>query len=264
MAGFESIMPHAVPFTLVTFRLLGLFLAAPALSSTVVPARYKSFLALMMAAAIYPSVTLRIDPLVAPSGDLDLLSLVPMVLLESCLGFVVGIVASTPLMALEMSGVMMGHQMGLGLARAYNPEADYDADVLGQLLFYIAAGVFFAVGGLEQLWRGVMDSFATVPVAGFHAHETPVKLLVGVLGASFDLALRVSAPVSGIILLLVIVFGAIGKTIPQVNIMSVGFTVKILAGVGVAAASVYAVRAACGDTIEETLRQVGVWIRQVH
>lgn len=261
MSGFEGMLAHAVPFTLVLFRLLGLFVAAPVLSSTVVPMRYRGLLAVMLSAAIYPSLSLELDPGMARNGEMDLFMLLPMIVLEGLLGYSVGVIASTPLMALEMSGVMMGQQMGLGLAKVYNPESDYEADVLGQLLFYIASGIFFAIGGVDQLWRGVVDSFATVPVAGLRIVETPVELLLSVLSASFDLALRVATPVTGIILLLVVVFGAIGKTMPQINIMSVGFTVKIIMGVAIVAASVYAIQSACAETILDSIARVTAWVR---
>lgn len=260
-SGFADILGHVVPFTLVMFRLLGLFVSAPMLSSVVVPARAKVLLALMLSAAIYPSVPVTLAADFAPQGDFDLFMLLPMIVIEGLLGFSVGVIASMPLMALEMSGVMMGQQMGLGLARVYNPEADYEADVIGQLLFYIASGIFFAVGGADHLWRAVADSFATVPIAGLKVMHTPLDLLLGVLSASFDLALRVATPVTGIILLLVVVFGAIGKTMPQINIMSVGFTIKIMMGIGIVAASVYAIQEACSGTITEAIGRVTEWVR---
>ncbi len=259
MQGWSAILDHSGPFLLCYFRMLGLFMAAPLLSSLIIPARLKALLAMMLTAAVYPMLSVSLSPTLFPKGDLEIITLLPMVVVESIIGFSIGLLATVPLTALEMAGTMMGQQMGLGLARVYNPEADYDIDVLGQLLFYIGSGLFFALGGLEVMLRSLLDTFSLVPVGGMRSGETPLDLLVSLISSSFELAMRVSAPVAGIILLLVLVFAAIGKTMPQINIMSVGFAIKILAGVTILAASLYAVQAAVGDSIVEALMQVRNW-----
>lgn len=259
MQGWSAILEHSGPFLLCYFRMLGLFMAAPLLSSLVVPVRVKAMLAMMLTAAVYPMLSVSLSPSLFPAGNLELITLLPMVVVESVIGFSIGLLATVPLTALEMAGTMMGQQMGLGLARVYNPEADYDIDVLGQLLFYIGSGLFFSLGGLEVMLRCLLDTFSLVPIGGMRAGETPLDLLLSLISSSFDLAMRVSAPVAGIVLLLVLVFAAIGKTMPQINIMSVGFAIKILAGVLLLSASLYAVQSAVGDSIVEALVLVRNW-----
>lgn len=259
MQGWSIILEHATPFVLCLFRMLGLFVAAPLLSSLVVPARVKVLLAVTLTAAVYPMLPVRLSSELFPSGQMDVMVLLPMVVVEGVIGFSIGLLATVPLTALEMSGTMMGQQMGLGLARVYNPEADYDIDVLGQLLFYVASGVFFALGGLDVLMRSLIGTFSSVPIGGMRAGETPLDLLVSLITSAFDLAMRVSAPVAGIVLLFIVVFAAIGKTMPQINIMSVGFAIKILGGVTILTASLYAVQGASSDSIVSGLDLVRSW-----
>jgi flagellar biosynthesis protein FliR len=191
----------------------------------------------------------------------DLFGLIPMVLGETLVGLAIGVIAAVPLFSLEMAGVVMGHSIGFGLARVYNPEADFDTDILGQLLYYIGAGVFVALGGLEVLLRAVLASFGNVPLGGLGAGAAPLELLTGTIASGMELAVRVAAPVTGIVLLLVIVFGVVGKTMPQVNIMSVGFAIKIMAGLTMLAMAIYAVRNAVGDEVLDVLRSVNTWVR---
>lgn len=259
MQGWMTIIDSVVPFLLAFFRMLGLFLAAPLLSSMIIPVRTKALLALMLTAAVFPTLPVRLSSELFPTGELSVMTLLPMIVVEATIGFSIGLLAMVPLTALEMSGTMMGQQMGLGLARVFNPEADYDFDVLGQLLFYVATGVFFAMGGLEILMGTLIGTFANIPIGGMRSHDTPLDLLVSLVSAAFDLALRVSAPVTGIVLLLVIVFAAIGKTMPQINIMSVGFAIKILGGLLILSASLYAVQTAASGTIHEAMAQVRAW-----
>jgi flagellar biosynthesis protein FliR len=71
----------------------------------------------------------------------------------------------------------------------------------------------------------------------------------------------VAAPVTGIVLLLVIVIGVMGKTMPQINVMSVGFAVKIIAGLAMLTLALYAVGNAVGDDVAATLTNVLRWVR---
>lgn len=253
----SPLLRHAVPYTLVAFRLAGLFLAAPVLSSQGVPARHKALLALTLAGATYPIVAARAwNPI-----ETDLVGLIPLVLAESLIGLTVGLLASIPIMAMDMAGSVAGQTMGFGLAKVYNPEVDTDADVLGQLLMFLASGIFAAVGGLDQMFRGVLGTFDRVPIgaAGLEGHA-PLDLVLGVLGGGLELALRVALPVVGICMLLMIVLGVIGKAMPAFNVMTVGFIIKLIAGVMVLALAVPAVAEASGDEVRRVMDEVSGWL----
>lgn len=255
-SNFAGMLSHVIPFTLVMFRLAGTFIAAPLLSSTSTPVKFKALMVAMTSAAVYPLIGSRVTP---PQG-IDVFLLVPLVLCESLIGFVIGAVASVPVLTLEMSGVIAGQQMGFGLARIYNPEADFETDVLGQLLYYIAAGAYLSMGGVEALLGCVLDSFGRIPVGAFVGAGAPVDALVGALTSGFELAIRVAAPVTGVVLLLAILLGVIGKTMPQINIMTVGFTLKILAGLSAIMFAVNAIRAAAGDEAGDVTKGVIRWV----
>lgn len=255
MISIDAILPHVVPLTLVFFRLAGLFMMAPMLSSMGVPARVKIFLAAALACAVYPTVPAAWHHMPDPTW----MSLLPMVVCETMIGAIMGFVAALPLLALEMAGVISGQQMGFGLARVYNPELDADTDVLGQLIFYLGLGAFLALCGLETLFVCVSSTFERVPPGGLTLSQTPLEGVVAVLTSGLELAVRVAAPVIGTILLIVIIFGAVGKTMPQINIMSVGFSAKVLAGLTVLAASVHAAEVAIGDEVAAVLSCAAAW-----
>jgi flagellar biosynthetic protein FliR len=242
---------HVPVFLMVLVRMMGLFIVSPLLSATHLPPRVKIFLALMLSAAIFPLVSQDVQ---APL-TLDLPGLLVLLVREAALGYVMGLVAAAPLLFLEASGMLAGHQMGLGLARVYNPEADIDADIIGQLLYYVGAGVFLAFNGVEILIASMVDSFGILPMGGFSPGMSVVQTLLAIISTGADVALRVSAPASGSILLVVIVLGVLGKTAPQLNAMTIGFIIKILVGIAVLAFSLYAVREAAESQIQASLQQ---------
>ncbi|MCC6969250.1 MAG: flagellar biosynthetic protein FliR [Phycisphaerales bacterium] len=257
MPSLEPILPHLVPFVLVAFRLGGMFLLAPMLTSAMIPPRFKVLLVIAMAGSLYPTLPF------SPAPEVDLFSLLPMVVCELAIGFVMGLIAAVPLAAMEMAGVVAGQQVGFGLARVYNPELEADTDILGQLLFYLAIGAFVALNGMETLFVSLADTFHRVPPGGMLAITPPLDLLLGVIMSGFELAMRVAAPVTGITLLLVVALGVVGKTMPQLNIMAVGFTLKIVGAISILAAATHVISAVAGDEVRDVLSRITQWAPSV-
>jgi len=256
----NPLLASVVPYTLVVFRLAGVFVMAPLLVNILIPRRFKALLVIMLSAAVFPIVSPTLTMAAVP---VDLFGLLPLIVTEALIGVAIGGIAAIPLLSLEMAGIIAGQNMGLGLAKVYNPEADFETDILGQLIYYIGAGVFVAMNGLEKLLGSVMDSFKFVPLGGFQVSRTPLDLFVGTLSSGFELAIRVSAPVTGIVLLIVVVFAVVGKTMPQLNVMSVGFAIKIIAGLLMLTFALYAVRDAVGDELARVLSNINQWVHSL-
>jgi flagellar biosynthesis protein FliR len=255
MPALEHILPHVAPFVLVAFRLAGLFLFVPLLTNRVMPRRARALLVVMLAAAIYPMLPASAQ--VAPEAGL--LDLAPLIFGEMLIGVVIGFIAALPIHALDMAGYLVSHQMGLGLARVFNPEMEADTDIVGQLIIYLGLGSFLALGGLEVVFITLAGTFQFVPAGGIAMGQAPLDLIVGVLSAGTELALRVAAPVLCVIFLLMIAMGFVGKTMPQINIMTVGFPIKILCGMAMLMASLTAMHEAMSDEIQRVLQLAANW-----
>jgi flagellar biosynthetic protein FliR len=259
MLTLEPLLSHLVPFTLVVFRMAGLFVFTPVLANRSMPAKFRAMLALLFGAALYPIVPSTAQ--VAP--DVSLAGLLPLVLSETLIGVVIGFLAGLPILALDMSGFLMGHQMGMSLGRVYNPDVGSDTDSFGQILMYLGLATFLSVGGLEVCYLTLASTFKNVPVGSFAAGRVPLEAVVGAVASGVELAIRVAAPVLAIIFLLMIALGFVMKTMPQINVMSVGFTVKILFGIAMLAVSLVAMQRATGEEIERVLRVVVEWGRSL-
>ncbi len=237
---------------LVLARLLGLFLFAPVLGSRVLPRQARVVIALSMTVAIYPFTR-------AAPPDVDIYTLAMMATGEALIGAGIGLLASLPLIAFELGGMLMGYQMGLSIARAYNPEQDTQSDVVGQLFFYLALGAFLSLGGLEALFAALVLTFESAPVGTFWATGLPAEALVGLFEAVFEIALRVAAPGLAVSTVVLVGMGLVMKTMPQINILTIGFAVKIMIGLGVIILSLKAVDSVAGDVVEDTLEHMRQW-----
>lgn len=255
----ESILQHAAPFLMVLFRLSGLFVFAPMLSSTTIPARIRLLLALVMAVAVYPTLP---GEQMAPVR-LDIFTMGFAVIGETLIGLVVGLIASLPLYAVQMGGVVMGQQTGMSLAGVFNPALEVESDSISQLFLYIALAVFVSLGGLELMFLCVAKTFVRVPVGMATLTLSPLELIAGLSGSGFELALRVAAPVLAILLIETVVGGLIMRTLPQINIMSIGYGVKVILAFVTLAAAVVTITPAIQEDVQHACQAMFNWSEQI-
>ncbi len=250
-----TILEHFPGFALVLSRLTGLFIFAPLLSSPALPRKVRALLAIGFAAAVYPSVA----AVGSIPARLDLFDLAPMMASELLIGLSIGVLASIPLFTAQLSGVIMGQQMGLGLASVYNPAADFEGDSLGQILFFAAFASYLAAGGLDAVFGALITTFRTIPFGGLSANDTPLDLLVSITSSGFALALRLALPVLLILLLESVAAGFIMKTVPSLNIMNIGFPVRILLGLFMVVSSIVITLEVLMHDIGRDLEEIKAW-----
>jgi flagellar biosynthetic protein FliR len=256
----ETILAHVPVAVLVVFRIGGLMILGPLFSSPAVLLRVRVMLAVLIGLAAYP--LLSTERLGAAGRELELWSLAPLVAMELTVGMLVGFAAGLPLVSVQVGGLMMGQQMGLGFARFYNPGIDDEADVLGQILFFMALAGFLVIGGHEAMVLGVLRSFDYIPLGQLAIDGSILDLVLGMLLAAFDLALRVSAPVLAIIFLQSVALGFMSKTVPQLNILSLGFMVRILVGISIVMFGLVVIQEVVMEGVHVGLDRLFEWIMQ--
>jgi len=196
---YQAILNHIPALLLVIFRIGGLMVFSPVLGSSIIPVRIKVLLSFMIGLAVY--ATLGASSVAHAPLSLDLLTLAPLIAMEVLIGVALGYCASLPLFGLQTGGIIMGQQMGLSFAHLINPATEEETDPIGQLLFFMALGVFILIGGLEWMLGSILASFQHIPLGGMRADVSLVGLACGLLDASFELALRVAAPLLAIVTL---------------------------------------------------------------
>lgn len=256
MPGIEPLIAHAVPYALVVTRLIGLFVFAPMLTSLSIPVQARVLLAFMLGAAVYPAI-----PVHYADVPLDLFGLAPLLVSETLIGVCVGVIASVPVMILQLGGHVTGFQMGLSMASVYNPEFDTNSDVVGETLFYLGFAVFLTVGGLEATYAALLTTFERVPLGGMAVSSAPLETYVGLASSGFEMALRVSGPAMAMVFLVLVAMGFVMKTMPQINVMSVGFAVKIVVGLLATAMALQVIANVAGDESLRVLTILGEWAR---
>ncbi|CAN5863495.1 flagellar biosynthetic protein FliR [soil metagenome] len=258
----NALLPHLAPFLLVLLRISGLFVFAPVLSSGMIPGKVKILLAALFALIIYialPQATVLGASTTFAVDRLEVFTFASAALLEVLLGAVVGLVALMPLLAVQLASAVLGQQMGFGLASVYNPALDTEGDPLGELFLQLAVGSFIFMGGLDALFGIIARSFISIAPGAASTAAMPAHLVVGAVSSGLELALRVAAPVLGILLIETIATSFIMKTMPSLNIMSIGYGLKIILGFCAIILSLKAIEFVIAGHIETTMRALMLW-----
>jgi len=256
---YDVLLPHLLPMGVVLSRLAGIFIFAPMIGGMSIPPRVKVLLAFGMTLLVYPTV----DHGAIMPMETGLVMLAPMLMGEMLIGLSIGLLASIPVLSVQMGGMLMAKQMGLAMASVFNPALDLDTDVLGQVLLYLGLVIFIMLGGVEFMFLAVAESFANVPPGAMTLARSPLELLVGILAAGYELAFRVATPVLCILMLEKVVSGFIMKTIPQINILSFGFPIKVMLGVVTVIASLTVIGEVTEVGVEEGILTALEWVRSL-
>lgn len=220
----DYLQVEAAGFLLVFMRVLGLFLFAPLYSSRLLPVSIRVHLAIAIA---YGVVGLTQPPASAPT---DVLDLAGRMAAELVVGLILGSFVQFVFAALQLAGQTTGLQLGLALANVVNPQFDEQISTTAVVYATVASLIFLATGLDRELFRALFETFDVVPPGAVVLDASSIEVVFRVLQQSMIFAVRVAAPVTIAMLLAEIAMGFVGKTVPQLNILSVGFSVRIVLG----------------------------------
>ena len=216
-------------FALVLFRVSGLMLTAPIYGSTVVPVRVRAALTLAATAMIFPMVGRQ------AFQDVSLSAAVVGGIGELMIGATIGLAVSMILMSAEVAGEMVSQQAGISLSEVINPLLDEQSSMIGQIYVVVLTLIFLLAGGHRAVMASLLDTFQVIPLLSFRPGESVVLLLAEMLTAAFIVGIRLAAPVLIALFLSGTALGFLSRTMPQLNILSVGFTLRALITLSVAA-----------------------------
>lgn len=237
-------------FALVLSRVAGLMITAPLFGSTVIPVRLKVALSLTIAVTVFPLVASSVP------ADVTLATAVIGAAGEMLIGLVMGLAISLVLVGVQTAGMMIGQQAGIALASVVDPSQNIRSTVVGQVYVITTTWIFLAIGGHRLLVAALLDTFAVVPVLSFRFGESQMALLVDLLCAAYILAIKLFSPVLITLLLTTLALGFLSRTMPQLNILSVGFAIRSMAALGMAALALGVAQDVLVDSLLEALQAI--------
>ena len=132
------------------------------------------------------------------------------------------------LSGVQMAGETIGRVSGTMLAEVFDPTSGASVPVFSHLLFMVALAVFVCIGGHRMVMAGLLDTFRSIPPGQAALPEGLAETFVALVTQSFALGLRAATPAITALLLANLVLGLIGRTLPQLNILALGFSINSL------------------------------------
>ena len=204
-------------------RVGGFILVAPVFGSTVIPARIRVFMALVLTLVLAPLSPAQIDPMSA----MGIATMISQILIGASVAFVLKLVFE----AVSFGGQMISQSMNLSFSEVVNPQGGGSTTVLSQYYMALAVLLFVTMDGHLRLLGLLADSFRSLPpgsnligASGFHA--------VVMFGTElFAGAVRVALPAVTSLLVVNVGFAAISRAAPSMNLFAVGFPITITLGI---------------------------------
>jgi flagellar biosynthetic protein FliR len=210
-------------FILVLARIGALVMTAPIFGTKAAPMQARAGLAIAM--------SLIITPLYGGGGSIDVEHLLIFgkdVLNETLLGLLLGLGIMILLSGVQLTGHIVSQLGGTAVAEGADPNIDENEPVYSQLFYFLTLAMFVLLDGHRLLTEALLDTYVWLPPGKAMLGHSFVTALVTLLSQSFVLGIRAAAPAMTALLLATLVLGLIGRTVPQINVLVVGFSLNAL------------------------------------
>ena len=211
---------NVVGFILLFVRFGSLFMATPIFAHTSIPVNVKATLAFFFTVVFYNSM----PPL---SIDITISSLIIAVLGEMLFGLVVGTVLLLAYHTVTFAGGQISFVMGFSLASAIDPQSGISMPIISQFLSLIALMILFSLDMHHWILIYVNDSLSKIPLGGFLMTPSLFEYIISAVARMFMVGLMIAFPIIALSWLADVIFGMLMKTMPQFNLLVIGFPIKI-------------------------------------
>ena len=217
---------NVVAFVLLFFRFGALFIAVPIFSHQNIPMTIKAAMAFFFTIVFYasmPPLALTID---VPTIALAILS-------ELFFGLAIGIVLLLAYNVITFAGGQISFMMGFSMASAIDPQTGVSMPIISQFLSLMGLMILLAMDLHHWMLLFIDGSLKTIPLGGFLMTEDLFNYIVHAASNMFLVGFMIAFPIIALSWLADIIFGMLMKTMPQFNLLVIGFPIKIMVAFGV-------------------------------
>lgn len=211
---------RVIGFILLFIRFGALFAAIPIFSHQSIPVTVKAAMAFFFTVVFYPSMPELQIAVTMPSLAVAILG-------EMLFGLAIGIVLQLAFNVITFAGGVISFNMGFSLASAIDPQTGVSMPIISQFLSLLALMMLFSIDMHHWILLYAQQSLAAVPLGGFLLSETLFEYIVQAAAHMFMVGFMIAFPITALNWLADIIFGMLMKTMPQFNLLVIGFPIKI-------------------------------------
>lgn len=212
---------YIVGFILLFFRFGALFMAVPIFSHNSIPINVKAALAFFFTIVFYSSMPPLEIAITVPSIVVAILS-------ELLFGLAIGVVLQIAFNAITFAGGQISFMMGFSMASAIDPQTGVSMPIISQFLSLVALMILFAIDMHHWMLLFIDSSLEKIPLGGFLMSENLFNYIITATSNMFMVGFMIAFPIIALSWLADVIFGMLMKTMPQFNLLVIGFPIKIM------------------------------------
>lgn len=223
---FFSFDPAQVfSFLLTLFRVSIVLFMLPFFGGVNVPGPVKGAFCVILSLALWPKLSFP-----GAAFPADIWSIGVMVAGELVLGLILDLMVRVLFAAVQTGGSLIGFQMGFSMINVVDPLTGSSDVITAHFLYMVSLLTFLTVGGHLHLLRGLALSFEIVPPGGLLLSPALTQHVLAYTSQIFVLGIKISAPVMVAVFLVDLALALISRAAPQMNVLFIGFPLKIAVG----------------------------------
>lgn len=211
---------HIIGFLLLFFRFAALFIATPIFSHNAIPISIKTSMAFVFTIVFYSSM----PPLTI---HIDMATIVLAILSEFLFGLAIGVVLLLAYNVITFAGGQISFMMGFSMASAIDPQSGVSMPIISQFLSLLGLMILLALDLHHWLLLFIDGSLQSVPLGGFVMEKEFFAYTIHAATNMFLVGFLIAFPITALAWLQDVIFGMLMKTMPQFNILVIGFPIKI-------------------------------------
>ncbi len=212
-------------FILILIRVSTIVLLFPVFGSPMIPTTVKAAFVLVLTLSLFPAI--NINPEIFPKNIFDIVILI---VSELIIGFALGLSVRIFFAGIQLAGQLVGFQMGFMMANVVDPMSGNQVSIMEQIGYWVTLLVFLILNGHHIFLSAMVESFQIVNVGMITLKNGYLAQMISLSTGIFTIAVKIGSPAIAALLFTSVAFGICAKFIPQMNILIVGFPVKIAMG----------------------------------
>lgn len=237
-------------FLLILIRTAGIFTLTPIFGGNQTPMQVKLATALALTIVFLP---LAKPPAELPDGVFGLGLVAGR---EALVGLAIGFVVNMIFSAIETAGHIVDVNAGFALATVVDPVNGQNSALAARMHSLLAGLLFFATNSHHLLLKGLADSFNIAPVGQIAMTTAVAGGIFELFSMLFMVAVRIAAPVIAAVFLADLALAIAARVVPQMNVLIVGFPLKLGVGIAGMIVALPVIAAGCTGLFGDTYGQI--------
>ena len=221
-------------FIVVLARIGGLVTFAPFWSHNAAPVQVRIILALMLSLIVTPVVSSHLP---TPPDSFLLLSIV--LVGEAVIGVAMGMAGKLVLSSLEVAAHVAGFQMGFSLAGTIDPATRAQTAAFGTIAQMFGLSMILITDTHHWILAAMVESLRLIPPGSVSITPSLADLFIRLSADSIAVGVAMAAPMIIVLLTVEFALAIAGRAAPQLQIMILGFPIKIAVGLWVIGSTLY-------------------------